>query len=182
MKPFSVIESRLIPLDRAHVDTDQIIPKQFLKTIGRTGLGRGLFFNWRQQPDFVLNRPDLAGAQILVAEQDFGCGSSREHATWALLDFGIHCVIAPSFGDIFFNNACKNGLLPVRLPSATVRRLLAVERLRVDLQSQTITGAGEPIPFAMDSYRRQCLLQGLDDIALTLQHVADIQAYELAHA
>ncbi|MGH9413344.1 MAG: 3-isopropylmalate dehydratase small subunit [Terriglobales bacterium] len=179
MTPFTVLESRVIVLDRAHVDTDQIIPKQFLKTTGRTGLGRGLFYAWRQQPEFVLNRPESQGAQILVAGENFGCGSSREHAAWALLDFGIRCVIAPSFGDIFYNNACKNGLLPVRLP---VERLRSAASLRVELPSQTVTAAGEPLQFAIDPFRKRCLLEGLDDVALTLQHEAAIRRFEEMHA
>ncbi|HEY8056667.1 MAG TPA: 3-isopropylmalate dehydratase small subunit [Terriglobales bacterium] len=181
MKPFTRLSSRVMALDRAHVDTDQIIPKQFLKTVGRAGLGRGLFFNWRTDPGFVLNRPDAQGAQILVAGENFGCGSSREHAAWALLDYGIRSVIAPSFGDIFYNNCCKNGLLPVRLPQAAVHKLMSAEWLTVDLPSQTVTGAGEPIRFDMDAFRKQCLLEGWDDIALTLRHAAEIGAYEEKH-
>ncbi len=180
MTPFTLLESRVIALDRAHVDTDQIIPKQFLKTTERTGLARGLFFNWRQQPDFILNRPEAQGAHILVAGENFGCGSSREHAAWALLDFGIRCVIAPSFGDIFYNNACKNGLLPVRSPEAA--RLLHASSLTVTLAMQTIQFGQETIAFAIDPHRKRCLLEGLDDIALTLQHEAAIRAYEEAHA
>lgn len=180
MTPFTVLESRVIPLDRAHVDTDQIIPKQFLKTTERTGLARGLFYNWRRQPDFVLNRPEVQGAHILVAGENFGCGSSREHAAWALLDFGICCVIAPSFGDIFYNNACKNGLLPVRTPATA--RLLHASSLTVDLAAQTIQSSQETIAFEIDPHRKRCLLEGLDDIALILQHEAAIRAYEQDHA
>jgi len=173
MTPFTTLTGRVVVLDRAHVDTDQIIPKQFLKTIGRAGLGSGLFFAWRQDPDFVLNRPEAAGAAILLAGENFGCGSSREHAAWALLDFGIRCVIAPSFGDIFYNNCTKNGLLPVRLPIA---QFLGRECLTVDLAAQTVDGVG----FEMDGFRKQCLLQGWDDIALTLRYEDRIGAYERA--
>jgi 3-isopropylmalate/(R)-2-methylmalate dehydratase small subunit len=181
MTPFTTLESKVLPLDRAHVDTDQIIPKQFLKTTTRAGLGRGLFFDWRQDPAFVLNQPRYAGAQILAAGDNFGCGSSREHAVWALADFGIRCVIAPSFGDIFYGNACKNGLLPVRLPAADARRAMSAERLRVDLAAQTLTGAGAPIAFAIAPSIKQRLLEGLDEIGLSLRHLPQIEAYEAAH-
>ncbi|HXE31009.1 MAG TPA: 3-isopropylmalate dehydratase small subunit [Terriglobales bacterium] len=170
MQPFTRLEGRVIPLDRANVDTDQIIPKQFLKTLSRQGLSRGLFFDWRRDPAFVFNQPGYQGASILVAGENFGCGSSREHAAWALLDFGIRCVIAPSFGDIFYNNCCKNGLLPIRLAQPP----FGAERLTVDLARQTVDGA----PFAIDPYRKHCLLEGLDDIAITLRHEAAIAAYE----
>ncbi|MGH9482763.1 MAG: 3-isopropylmalate dehydratase small subunit, partial [Terriglobales bacterium] len=153
MIPFTTLSGRAIALDRAHVDTDQIIPKQFLKTVGRAGLGRGLFFDWRQDPNFVLNRPESPGAVFLLAGENFGCGSSREHAAWALLDYGIRCVIAPSFGDIFYNNACKNGLLPIRLAEAARRPLFAAERLSVDLAAQTVTGSSEAARFDIDPFR-----------------------------
>ncbi|HUX66187.1 MAG TPA: 3-isopropylmalate dehydratase small subunit [Terriglobales bacterium] len=179
MKPFTVLTGRVLPLDRAHVDTDQIIPKQFLLTTGRAGLGRGLFYAWRQDPGFVLNQPQYQGASILVAGENFGCGSSREHAPWALLDYGIRCVIAPSFGDIFYNNCCQNGLLPVRVAEPTLRPLFQAEELTVDLPGQQVRGAGAAIGFEMDPFRKQCLVEGLDDIALTLRHEAEILAYEV---
>jgi 3-isopropylmalate/(R)-2-methylmalate dehydratase small subunit len=181
MTPFTVLESLVLPLDRAHVDTDQIIPKQFLKTTTRAGLGRGLFFTWRQDPAFVLNQPRFASAKILVAGENFGCGSSREHAVWALMDYGIRCVVAPSFGDIFYNNCCKNGLLPVRLTAAAARVALAAERLRVDLAAQTVIGAGAPMHFEIAPAVKQQLLEGLDEIALTLRRLPQIEAYEAAH-
>jgi 3-isopropylmalate/(R)-2-methylmalate dehydratase small subunit len=188
------------PLDRANVDTDAIIPKQFLKSIKRSGFGPNLFDEWRYldvgepgmdnsvrplNPDFVLNQPRYQGAQVLLARQNFGCGSSREHAPWALLDYGFRVIIAPSFADIFFNNCFKNGILPVVLNEAKVDRLFkevaASEgyRLAVDLEAQTLTTpAGEVIPFEVDAFRKHCLLEGLDDIGLTLQHVDAIRAYE----
>ncbi len=178
MQPFTTLTSTVMPLDRANVDTDQIIPKQFLKTTGRVGLGRGLFFDWRTDPAFVLNRPDLRGARILVAGPNFGCGSSREHAPWALKDFGILCVIAPSFGDIFYNNCFKNGMLPVRLPEAEVRKLFDAGELTVDLAAQTVTGPAGAVAFEIDPFRKQCLLEGWDDIALTLRHEPEIAAFE----
>jgi len=174
MIPFTKLRGRVAVLDRAHVDTDQIIPKQFLKTTGRAGLGRGLFFDWRSDPDFVLNQPASQGAAILIAGENFGCGSSREHAAWALLDFGIRCLIAPSFGDIFYNNCTKNGLLPVRLPAEAVRGLQTAREIEVDLAAQTAGG----YRFEIDPFRKQCLLEGLDDIALTLRHQAAIAAFE----
>lgn len=170
MEKFSTLTAVAAPLPMINVDTDMIIPKQFLKTTARRGLARGLFFDWRSDADFVLNQPRYQGASILVAGENFGCGSSREHAPWALLDFGIRCVIAPSFGDIFYNNCCKNGLLPIRL----ARPPFEVSELAVDLEGQTVGGT----QFEIDPYRKQCLLLGLDDIALTLQHEADITAYE----
>jgi len=188
------------PLDRANVDTDAIIPKQFLKSIHRTGFGPNLFDEWRYldvgepgkenagrplKPDFVLNQPRYQGAQVLLARQNFGCGSSREHAPWALLDYGFRVIIAPSFADIFYNNCFKNGILPIVQPEATVDRLFAEVaanegyRLTVDLEAKTIaTPGGEVIPFEVDQFRRHCLLNGLDDIGLTLQHVDTIRSYE----
>jgi 3-isopropylmalate/(R)-2-methylmalate dehydratase small subunit len=179
------------PLDRVNVDTDQIIPKQFLKRIERTGFGQFLFFDWRYldngqpNPAFELNRPGYAGASILVAGRNFGCGSSREHAPWALYDYGFRAIIAPSFADIFYNNCCKNGLLPVTLPDEAVTELLAKAqaqpgyRLTVDLQAQLVTDdAGFRAPFTVDPFRRDCMLRGLDDIGLTLQHEPAIAAYE----
>jgi 3-isopropylmalate/(R)-2-methylmalate dehydratase small subunit len=179
------------PLDRVNVDTDQIIPKQFLKRIERSGFGQFLFFDWRfhddgtPNPEFELNRPGYEEASILVAGRNFGCGSSREHAPWALQDYGFRAIIAPSFADIFFNNCFKNGVLPVVLPEATVNEILsrAKERpgytLTVDLEKQSVEDEeGELARFEVDAFRRQCLLKGLDDIGLTLQHEADIDAYE----
>jgi 3-isopropylmalate/(R)-2-methylmalate dehydratase small subunit len=174
-----------------NVDTDMIIPKQFLKTTKRTGLGSALFFEQRynddgsDKPDFVLNKPAYRKAQILVAGQNFGCGSSREHAPWALLDFGIRCVIAPSFADIFYNNCFKNGILPIALPQADVDKLMDdAERganavISVDLEKQEIRGPdGGCIKFEIDPFRKQCLLNGWDDIGLTLQHEKDISSFE----
>jgi 3-isopropylmalate/(R)-2-methylmalate dehydratase small subunit len=179
------------PLDRVNVDTDQIIPKQFLKRIERTGFGQFLFFDWRYldngqpNPAFELNRPAYAGASILVAGRNFGCGSSREHAPWALHDYGFRAIIAPSYADIFYNNCFKNGLLPVTLPDDTVKMLLAKAQaqpgyqLTVDLEAQEVRdGAGFRAAFNVDPFRRDCLLRGLDDIGLTLQHEPDISAYE----
>ncbi len=200
MEKFDKVTGIVAPMDRANVDTDAIIPKQFLKSIQRTGFGPNLFDEWRYldvgepgmdnsqrplNPDFVLNQPRYQGASILLARENFGCGSSREHAPWALLDYGFRVIIAPSFADIFFNNCFKNSILPIVLDEQTVDRLFrevaASEgyRLTVDLAAQTITTpGGEEIPFAVDEFRKYCLLNGLDDIGLTLQHVDDIRAYE----
>jgi 3-isopropylmalate/(R)-2-methylmalate dehydratase small subunit len=200
MEPFTKLTALVVPLDRANVDTDAIIPKQFLKSIKRTGFGPNLFDEWRYldhgepgqdcsgrpvNPEFVLNRPRYRGAGILLARDNFGCGSSREHAPWALLDYGFRAVIAPSFAEIFYNNCFKNGLLPVVLESATVdllfRETQAAEgyRLQVDLDRQTVTTpGGEVLRFEIDPFRKHCLLNGLDDIGLTLRHVDDIRAYE----
>jgi 3-isopropylmalate/(R)-2-methylmalate dehydratase small subunit len=182
------------PLDRANVDTDQIIPKQFLKRIERTGYGQFLFFDWRQNPDgspkpeFVLNEPRYQGTSILLARRNFGCGSSREHAAWALSDYGFRVVIAPSFADIFNNNASKNGLLTIVLDESVVNDLFertAKTRdysLTVDLVKLTISdGHGFEVKFTIDDFRRKCFLEGLDDIALTLQHEDEIAKYEAAH-
>jgi 3-isopropylmalate/(R)-2-methylmalate dehydratase small subunit len=182
-------------MDRANVDTDQIIPKQFLKRIERTGFGQFLFYDWRQLPDgspdpqFELNRPAYKGATILLARRNFGCGSSREHAPWALEDFGFHSVIAPSFADIFYNNCFKNGLLPVKLPEEKVDDLFRRAekhpgyKLTIDLQSRTIRDEhGLELAFEVDEFRRHCLLNGLDDIGLTMAHEDKIAAYEAAHA
>lgn len=192
MEPFVTHEGLVVPLDRVNVDTDQIIPKQFLKRIERTGFGQFLFFDWRfhedgktPREDFVLNQPRYQGASILLARTNFGCGSSREHAPWALMDYGIKVIIAPSFADIFYNNCFKNGLLPVTLPEDVVddlfRRVEAQEgyRLTVDLEKQTITGPdGFSVSFEIDPFRRECLLKGLDDIGIILQHEDAIRAYE----
>lgn len=195
MKPFTKHTGLVVPMDRPNVDTDQIIPKQFLKRIERTGFGQFLFFDWRllpdgsPNPDFELNRPEYKGASILLARRNFGCGSSREHAPWALEDFGFRVVIAPSFADIFYNNCFKNGMLPIRLAEAQVddlfRRAAAHPgyKLTVDLESRTIRDEhGLELKFDVDDFRRHCLLNGLDDIGLTLQHAEKIAAYETAHA
>lgn len=200
MEKFTVHQGLGVPLDRANVDTDAIIPKQYLKSIKRTGFGPTLFDDWRyNEPgepgmdhskravnqDFVLNFPRYAGASILIARENFGCGSSREHAVWALDDYGIRAVIAPSFADIFFNNSFKSGLLPIYLDAAMVDRLfneVATQegyQLTIDLAAQlVITPNGDKISFEIDEFRKFCLLNGLDDIGLTLQHANDIQAYE----
>ncbi len=179
------------PLDRSNIDTDQLIPKQFLKRIERTGFGKFLFFDWRYTPDgqpnseFELNQPRYAGATILVAGKNFGCGSSREHAPWALLDYGFKVIIAPSFADIFYNNCFKNGMAPITLPEDQVEQLLKNAReylgyqLTVSLERQEVSdGQGFSAHFEMEPFRRHCLLNGLDDIELTLQHSAEITAYE----
>jgi len=193
MRAFTVHTGLVVPLDRSDVDTDQIIPKQFLKRIERTGFGQFLFFDWRYlddgspNPKFILNRPEYRGASVLLARRNFGCGSSREHAPWALEDYGFRVLIAPSFADIFFNNCFKNGLLPIVLDEATVDDLFARARARqgykltVDLEACTITDDyGLSLPFHVDEFRRHCLLDGLDDIALTLEHEDKITAYEEA--
>jgi len=200
MRKFSKLDGLVVPLDRANVDTDAIIPKQFLKSIKRSGFGPNAFDEWRYldhgepgmdnskrplNPDFVLNQPRYQGAQILLARENFGCGSSREHAPWALEDYGFRAIIAPSFADIFFNNCFKNGLLPIRLDTEKVDALFkAVEaapgyRLQIDLEQQTITAPdGTLFKFEVDAFRKHCLLNGLDDIGLTLQHVSEIAAFE----
>ena len=200
MDKFEKLDAVVAPLDRANVDTDAIIPKQFLKSIKRSGFGPNAFDEWRYldhgepgmdnsqrpiNPDFVLNQPRYVGAEVLLARDNFGCGSSREHAPWALLDQGFKVIIAPSFADIFFNNCFKNGILPIVLSAEKVDQLFketeATEgyRLTVDLEAQTITTpASETIAFEVDSFRKHCLINGLDDIGLTLQHVEDIKAYE----
>jgi len=191
MQSFTTLTGVAAPLPMINVDTDMIIPKQFLKTIKRTGLGRNLFDEMRfsldgkEIPDFVLNRPAWRSATILLADENFGCGSSREHAPWALLDFGIRCIIAPSFADIFYNNCFKNGILPIILPREQVDILMdhaangANAVLTVDLEQQVITSPdGSRTSFSIDSFRRHCLLNGLDDIGLTLQQGAAISAFE----
>ena len=183
MKAFHSATSAAAVLDRPDVDTDQIIPKQFLKRIERTGYGEFLFFDWRQDPDFELNRPGWDGARILLTGANFGCGSSREHAAWSLQDYGFDVVIAPSFGDIFFSNSVQIGLVPITLPQAQVKELMesALSGLdvTVDLESQTVTDAsGRSFAFEMDPFVRHCLLNGLDSIALTLQHADAIGAFE----
>jgi len=200
MEAFETFTGVVCPLDRANVDTDAIIPKQFLKSIKRSGFGPNLFDQWRYldhgepgmdngqrplNPDFVLNDPRYGGASILLARENFGCGSSREHAPWALADYGFRVIIAPSFADIFFNNCFKNGILPVVLDAAQVdalfRRATAAEALQltVDLDTQQLVFPdGERIRFEVDGFRKHCLMNGLDDIGLTLQHVDEIRAYE----
>ena len=183
MKAFTSVTAGAAVLDRPDVDTDQIIPKQFLKRIERTGYGEFLFFDWRQDPDFELNRPGYDGARILVTGANFGCGSSREHAAWALQDYGFDVVIAPSFGDIFFSNSVQIGLVPVVLPQAEVKQLMESAGsgldLTVDLESQTVSdSSGHSFAFEVDPFVRHCLLNGLDSIGLTLQHETDIDAFE----
>jgi 3-isopropylmalate/(R)-2-methylmalate dehydratase small subunit len=204
MQKFNAFTGVVCPLDRANVDTDAIIPKQFLKSIKRSGFGPNLFDEWRYldrgepgmdnssrplNPDFVLNDPRYRGAQILLARDNFGCGSSREHAPWALEDYGFRVIIAPSFADIFFNNCFKNGLLPIALSVEQVDALFAMAgaeealTIDVDLEAQTITPqGGEAISFDVDPFRKHCLLEGLDDIGLTLQHVDEIRSYEKQRA
>ena len=191
MTPFHQHTGLVAPLDRANVDTDQIIPKQFLKRIERTGFGEFLFYDWRYLPDgqanpfFVLNQPRYHGASILVADKNFGCGSSREHAPWALGEFGFRVIIAPSFADIFANNCFKNGMLPITLPAAKVEEIMDHAKrqegyqLTVDLERQTVEDAsGLSVPFVVGEFQRYCLLEGLDDIGLTLRHEEAIRAYE----
>jgi 3-isopropylmalate/(R)-2-methylmalate dehydratase small subunit len=201
MEPFRVVTGLVAPLDRANVDTDAIIPKQFLKSIKRTGFGPNLFDAWRyldrgepgmdsakrpKNPDFTLNDPRYQGASILLARRNFGCGSSREHAPWALADYGFRALIAPSFADIFFNNCCKNGLLPIVLPESQVDRLFDAVRafpgfkLTVDLERQTVsTPDGSMVfPFDVEPFRKHCLVNGLDDIGLTLTHADEIRTFE----
>ena len=200
MNKFIRVDGLTVPLDRANVDTDAIIPKQFLKSIKRTGFGPNLFDEWRYldhgepgmdnfirplNPEFVLNQPRYRGGQILLARENFGCGSSREHAPWALVDYGFRAIIAPSFADIFFNNCFKNGLLPVVLDAVSVDDLFhAVSaipgyRLVIDLEQQSITTPdGKRYSFEVDPFRKNCLLNGLDDIGLTLQHVQEVKEYE----
>jgi 3-isopropylmalate/(R)-2-methylmalate dehydratase small subunit len=201
MEPFRLLTGLVAPLDRANVDTDAIIPKQFLKSIKRSGFGPNLFDAWRyldhgepgidnarrpKNPDFVLNEPRYEGAQILLARRNFGCGSSREHAPWALGDYGFRALIAPSYADIFFNNCCKNGLLPIVLTEAQVDALFAAAnafpgfKLTVDLERQSVTTADGSMAFGFDvePFRKHCLLHGLDDIALTLGHADEIREFE----
>ena len=191
MHPFTTHTGLVAPMDRASVDTDQIIPKQFLKRIERTGFGQYLFFDWRfhddgsENSDFELNRPEYRGASVLLARRNFGCGSSREHAPWSLADYGFRALIAPSFADIFYNNCFKNGILPIRLDDAKVEELFQRAakypnyRLTIDLDACRITDEhGWSLPFAVETFRRHCLLNGLDDIALTLAHEDKITTFE----
>ncbi len=194
MEAFTVHTGIVAPLARMNVDTDAIIPKQFLKRIERSGFGQYLFFEWRfaedgtENPDFVLNREPYRQATVLLAQANFGCGSSREHAPWALNDFGFRAILAPSFADIFYNNCFKNGMLPIRLPDETIDDLFARTgtqpgyALTIDLAAKTITGPdGFSATFELDEARRQFLLQGLDEIGLTLRHEAAIASYEAEH-
>ena len=194
MNPFRTLTALAAPLDRTNVDTDQIIPKQFLKRIERTGYGEFLFFDWRRtatgelDPNFALNEPRYKGAQILIAGKNFACGSSREHAAWALSDFGFRVVIAPTFADIFFSNAGKNGIVLARLSEEQVAQLLNNAKaipnyqLTVSLEAQTVTdNQGFSAKFEMDPFRKFCLLEGLDDIGLTLRHAAALDAFETKH-
>ena len=191
MDKFTTLKGVAAPLNMINVDTDRIIPKQYLKTIKRTGLGKALFAEMRydesgrEKPDFVLNQGPFRKASILVSGQNFGCGSSREHAPWALLDFGIKCVIAPSFADIFFNNTFKNGILPIVLPEARVNQLLRFllelpgAEITIDLPNQTVTGPdGQVDKFDIAAFRKHCLINGLDEIGITMESAAAIDAYE----
>ncbi len=185
MKRFTTVRTVVTPLDRANVDTDQIVPKQFLKLVQKSGFGRYLFYNWRflpgdrPDPGFVLNDPKYSSSRILVTGDNFGCGSSREHAVWALQDFGFDVIISPSFADIFYGNCFKNGVLPVSLPARTVRRIRGESQpVEVSLESQTVSMPGESIPFEIDPHRKRILLEGLDDIALTLRYERDIDSFE----
>ena len=204
MDKFTTLTGIVAPMDRSNVDTDAIIPKQFLKSIKRSGFGPNLFDEWRYldhgepgmdnskrslNPDFVLNQPRYQGASVLLARDNFGCGSSREHAPWALLDYGFRVIIAPSYADIFFNNCFKNGILPIVLDAQIVDGLFQAMtanegyKLTVDLEAQTITTPeGENVNFDVEEFRKHCLLNGLDDIGLTLQHVDEIRAYEKRRA
>jgi 3-isopropylmalate/(R)-2-methylmalate dehydratase small subunit len=198
MHPINVLTSHAVPLDRPNVDTDQIIPKQFLKRIERTGYGDFLFYDWRRiqegpnagqpNPDFVLNKPEHKGAEILITERNFGCGSSREHAAWAINQYGFRAVIAPTFADIFFSNAGKNGIVLARLTEEEVQELLArctknpAHKITINLEAQTITDdEGFSAHFDIDPFRKYCLLNGLDDIGLTLRHEAELDAFETKH-
>jgi len=186
MEKFSLLSGLVAPLDRANVDTDQIIPKEHLKSIQRTGFASALFAAWRHDPEFVLNQPRYRGATILLARKNFGCGSSREHAPWALMDYGFRCVIASSFADIFFNNCYKNGLLPVVLSEAEVDRLFYEcasfpgFKLAVNLENQSVstTDGSQTMRFEIDAFPKYCLLNGLDEISLTLRHADKIRAFE----
>jgi 3-isopropylmalate/(R)-2-methylmalate dehydratase small subunit len=186
VRAFRSVKATTAVLDRADVDTDQIVPKQFLKRVERSGFGEFLFFDWAKDPDFELNRPEAQGAKILLAGRNFGCGSSREHAPWALQDYGFEVVVAPSFADIFISNCVKIGLVPVALPPDRVKALMSLVagggELTVDLETKTISAPGNlVVPFEFDDFQRHCLLHGLDDIARALTHEAEIIAYEQSH-
>ena len=195
MQKFEVLNGVAAPMNIVNIDTDMIIPKQFLKTIKRTGLGKSLFYEMRftqegqEQPDFVLNKPAYRKAEILVAGDNFGCGSSREHAPWALLDFGIRCVISTSFADIFYNNCFKNGILPIKVSPDDLKKLLddasrgSNATLTIDLPNQEIRGPdGGKVKFEIDAFRKHCLLNGLDDIGLTMEKASSIEAFEQKNA
>ena len=195
MQAFKKLTARAAPLEMINVDTDIIIPKQFLKTVKRTGLGVSAFYNIRYddngalKPDFVLNKPEYKGAEILITGENFGCGSSREHAPWAILDMGIRCIIASSYADIFYNNSFKNGILPVVLPQAQIDALMAEAKahpdalIEVDLEKQTVTRGNKfSFSFEIDPFRKHCLMNGLDDIGLTLQKAPNIDTYEAKRA
>ena len=195
MEAFTKLDARAAPLALANNDTDQIIPKQFLKTVEREGLGKGLFYDFRfdeqgrEKPDFVLNRPEYKGVGVLIAGDNFGCGSSREHAPWALMDFGVRCVISTSFADIFYNNCFQNGILPIRVTPEQLDALMddaergSNARLTVDLEKQEIRGPdGGSITFEIDPFRKHCLLNGLDAVGLTMQKGAEIEAFEKRNA
>lgn len=185
MDPFKPVSSIVTPLDKVNVDTDQIVPKQFLKLVQKSGFGKFLFFNWRydenehKKPDFILNDSKYEHSQILVAGDNFGCGSSREHAVWALLDYGFSVIIAPSFADIFYSNCFKNGILPITLDQKLVEKLQQEnDKISVDLENQIIKTSSEEIPFEIDSYKKKILLDGLDDIAQTFQYEDKISEFE----
>ena len=195
MQAFKKLTAKAAPLEMINVDTDIIIPKQFLKTVKRTGLGISAFYNIRYddngapKPDFVLNKPEYKGAEILITGENFGCGSSREHAPWAILDMGIRCIIASSYADIFYNNSFKNGILPVVLPQAQIDALMAEAKahpdalIEVDLEKQTVTRGNKfSFSFEIDPFRKHCLMNGLDDIGLTLQKAPNIDTYEAKRA
>jgi 3-isopropylmalate/(R)-2-methylmalate dehydratase small subunit len=178
VRPFRSVTGHAAVLDRADVDTDQIVPKQFLKRIERTGFGEFLFYDWAKEPDFELNRPEAEGAKILLTGRNFGCGSSREHAPWALQDWGFEAIVAPSFGDIFRTNCVKIGLVPVVLPQEQVKALMEeAGELTLDLENQTVG----PYSFEFDPFERHCLLEGLDDVAPALMHDDEITAFEAVH-
>lgn len=185
MKPFEKIKSIITPFDKVNVDTDQIVPKQFLKLVQKTGFGEFLFYNWRYDKDknpnsdFVLNNNKYKNSKILITGENFGCGSSREHAVWALLDFGFRVIIAPSFADIFYSNCFKNGLLPISLDIQTVNQLMQYDsEIEVDLENQIIKTNSKTIPFEIDSYKKKILLEGLDDIAITFHYEKEISNFE----
>ena len=185
MEKFTLLDGLVAPLDRANVDTDQIIPKEHLKSIKRTGFASALFAAWRHDPEFVLNRPRYRGATILLARKNFGCGSSREHAPWALLDYGIRCVISTSFADIFYNNCFKNGILPIKVSKEIIAKLMddasrgSNAVIEIDLEKQEIKGPdGGTVHFDIDPFRKRCLLEGLDDIGLTMEKKSEIDDFE----
>ncbi|MDH4262042.1 MAG: 3-isopropylmalate dehydratase small subunit [Spirochaetia bacterium] len=192
MTPYKIVKSKMVPLDIPNVDTDQIIPKQFLKRIERTGFGKFLFFDWRfkpdgsENPDFIANKPEYKGAEILLTRDNFGCGSSREHAPWALLDYGFKVIIAPSYADIFYNNCFQNGILPVKLNHSEIDKLFSIASssspvVEVDLVHQKLTVGESAFAFEIESARKEKLVKGLDDISWTLQYEPQITEYEKSH-